>query len=71
MTDGGHGGRDDHIDQCGICAMEVDDPIYHFLRLRFFGCIVIAHWMGRCTVHLMVDPVECRKTLLKEQGSLD
>jgi hypothetical protein len=37
MMDGWHGDRDGHIDGCGVCAMEVGDPIYYYAR----GCVFL------------------------------
>ena len=61
MIDGEHGDRDDHIDRCGVCAMEVDDPIYYYsvrgwvFWLSSMSSVICRrnshHWLGRCTDH--------------------
>ena len=73
MMDGGHGDRDGHIGGCGICAMEVDDPIYYYAC----GCVfwLLSATCGRNSYRLLgrcrcTDHGRTRKTLLKEQALL-
>ena len=70
MMDRWHGGRDGHIDGCGVCAMEVDDLIYYARGCVFWLLSATCgrnsyHLLGRCTDH-----GRTRKTLLKEQALL-